>query len=295
LWKQFGIGEAISLLEIGEEEAVETLLTDVSSHRHRLIVRSNAPHEAGVASHGTFESIPAEATMRSLSHALQEILKQGTDTDPVFAIAQLAIEPALLGRMSNERRVSPRRNLWFVEAADSSFRRERISGTPVAAHVALLATNEEELLQCLRHVASFLETLPDLSFHCEWLWTGQQVWLVQADAADPSSEGLPTNLPANQYIQAKDSMPWRTPEQFTALKHFTSIEGSWRKLARPKLFRQLGLPSADVYVLSGVDWVNGGRKDNQELLADLARLCAQCLDHNAFRQFARHAQVTLGR
>jgi predicted house-cleaning noncanonical NTP pyrophosphatase (MazG superfamily) len=269
-WRAIGISSALSLLDSHERRAIEVLFGEAKRQRARLIVRSNAPVESSVRVHGTFKSIPADASMSSLAGALETVLGQSSILEEVFAIAQLAIEPGLLGHMSNERRVSVRRNVWLVEADESSFRQERISGTPASEPVELIANDEGQVLRCLRHVAGFLETLPEVAFHCEWVWTGQRLWIVQADAAAPVREGLP----ANRYIQGKSSDSWKAQGRFEILKHFTTLEGNWRKLRRPKLFRSLGLPSADIYVLSGSDWVSGGGKLNAHLSAELGLLCS---------------------
>jgi predicted house-cleaning noncanonical NTP pyrophosphatase (MazG superfamily) len=269
-WSVGGIAAALSRLDPDEQGVIEVLFSEAAKQRARLIVRSNAPGESGVGFHGTFKSIPADATLSSLASSLEAVLGQSSIVEEVFAIAQLAIEPGLLGHMSNERRVSARRNSWLVEAVESSFRLERISGTPASSPIDLVANDENEVVRCLRLVAGFLEALPEVAFHCEWVWTGQRLWIVQADAAGPPSEGLP----ANKYIQEKSADSWRTLAHFEILKHFTAVEGHWRKLRRPKLFRSLGLPSADIYVLSGLDWFAGGGKGNQLLVAELGRLCS---------------------
>lgn len=247
---------------------VQRFLEIASEEGSRILVRSNSPHELGFSSRGAFRSIPAIAAKDELFTAVDEVFQQSAD---LFAVLQIAIEPGLPGHMSNERRVTPRRSLWLIEDSDGRFRQERIEAPKSdQAPTSLLATTESELLQVLRHTAGYLQTLGDGYFHCEWIWNRKRVWIVQADSV-PLPSG---DLAANRYLRGADLWPLEFRPEWHGLKHFSKVEeGKWRKLRRTRIFAKCGLPTADVYLLSGDDWKSGGGAKNVELASDLERFC----------------------
>ena len=247
---------------------VQHLLDLATGARCRILVRSNSPKESGASGRGIFRSVPTTSDIQQLYRAVDEVLRQ----DPgLFVTLQLAIEPGLPGHMSNERRVSPRRSLWLIEDADGRFQQVRIDapGSEQPAS-SLAATSEDELLPVLRRIAGFLQTVGEGFFHCEWVWDRERVWLVQADAVQLP----PDDLMANLYLRGADLWPVKFTPRWAGLRHFSTVDAAqWRKLRRPKLFVECGFPTADVFLISGDDWKNGGGSRNPDLAMDLESLC----------------------
>jgi hypothetical protein len=249
-------------------EALDHLLRIATESGRRILVRSNSPNETGSSGRGAFKSVPTTHALEAVCSAIDDVLRQ----DPtLFATLQLAVEPGLPGHMSNERRVSQRRSLWLIEDADGRFPQVRIEAPKSDQSIdSIAATSEEELLGALRKMAGFLQTKQDGFFHCEWVWDRERVWLVQADHIQLSRDSPPANL----YLRGADLWPFSFTPSWIGLRHFNAVESAqWRKLRRPKVFAKCGLPTADVYLISGDDWRNGGGAHNAELAADLRLLC----------------------
>jgi predicted house-cleaning noncanonical NTP pyrophosphatase (MazG superfamily) len=258
----------LDLLPSVDKEAFFRFIDLAAGQSKRVLVRSNSPTETGTSGRGEFRSIPARGDVRSVCQAIDEVLAQ----DPtLYATLQLAIEPGLPGHMSNERRVSPRRSMWLVEDNDDRFPQLRIKAPKTLAPAQSLdASSEHAVLQVLRRIAGYLQSLDEGYFHCEWVWDRQRVWLVQLDSMDLPDELLDANL----YIQGADLWPFTFVPSWNGLKHFSQVNASkWRKLRRPKTFLKCGLPTADVFIITGTDWKEGGGAENPELAQDLVALC----------------------
>jgi predicted house-cleaning noncanonical NTP pyrophosphatase (MazG superfamily) len=108
----------------------------------------------------------------------------------------------------------------------------------------LHASHRAQLLDRLRQVAAHFTDSGHL-MHCEWVWDGHCVWIVQADRVSPAPGE------ADRYLGSRVTLP--TSE--TALKILRSLPpveaARWHKLARRTLMQELGMPVAPVYFLSG--------------------------------------------
>lgn len=250
-WSTSGIA-ALQQLTSCETSLLSELLAFAQTNNAQILIRSNSPLETGLKERGRFKSFAAKPVMSEVAEAINSVLSQGHDT-AVFALLQLAIEPGLPGHMSNERRVSPRKSLWLVEDSDRRFGQERISTNEFqdATEFQLGATSEREVLQRLRSVAGFLETQGLGYHHCEWVWNGRVVSIVQCDHVDaPKSD-----LPANQYVHKLEPFVREKNSEMPPLVHFSQVASeSWRKLRRPRIFRRLQFPTADVFLLTGTVW-----------------------------------------
>ena len=128
----------------------------VCTNPSKIFVRSNFADE-GIEQRGKAESFAVSPDIASLLEKIEAFLKAAYPT-PVFPMLQQAVEPALLGHMSNERRVSKRKDHWLVESEATSERHKLIqSGHSPATH-PLEARTEEELFSALRVVGSFSPT-----------------------------------------------------------------------------------------------------------------------------------------
>jgi predicted house-cleaning noncanonical NTP pyrophosphatase (MazG superfamily) len=258
-------------LPTDEFDLVRDYLASLSNSSSRVLVRSNAIMEGRLSTAGQYVSEATNADLDSVSEAVDRVCGSGLP-DSTYAVLQECIEPAMVGHMSNERRVSFERSLWLVEGlVKKGPTKIRAYGGDVEIDI-LKAYTEDNLLRTLRKVASYLYRLEQGYFHCEWVWDGQRVWVVQSDACPPSSIAPA----ANEYIRSSSRDVTRFVPNNPRLRHFLDvIENRWKKLKRPTKFHELGLPYADVYLLTGEDWGKSKSEDFMDLLPDLRDMCVE--------------------
>jgi hypothetical protein len=261
---------------LAEDSAVRTRLiklvtcaASASSEQARLLIRSNGPAECLHPGEGATAVVRAE--LSAVEAALEDALRDFVGSLP---LVQIAIEPSVLGLMSNERAWTPRRDTWLVEG------NLRLRGPEVARlrgttapdlEEALTASTTTGVLRCLRRVGGLLASR-DGEWRVEWLWDAERVWIVQADRLKPPQpDGI-----AMRYLTSRDARPPRrvieAPEQLTPPNP--------EQLTSPKLeawrtFRRLGWPTYPLHALTGADWRR--RRDRDELDAWLTQLCADLM------------------
>lgn len=226
------------------------------SPQGRLFVRSSAPEES-MRERGSFTSYPS--LRHGIEEAIQAVWQQAIDEQLVGAHVRIGIvvQPLLSvlvrGHLSNEFRISREYRQWTSEI-------EEPPGKAVQWRVARSVTAGKEALQCssidqldtvLRAVASSMST-PSRRFHMEWVWDGRQVWIVQADSVDevrgpaPGDAWAPTRgLP----ISAGSLVA------FKAFSQKNDEKDNWPKLRAVREFSSASLPTTDLFVLSGSEWL----------------------------------------
>lgn len=237
----------------------------------RLLVRSNSPTET-LHSRGALQSFSARPDIQSIATAVQNLI-ESVAPHLTFVLLQPAIEPGLLGHLSNERRVSRSRNRWLVEwvVRETSGPRQEfiLEAASAAPDSKLTASTEREVLTCLRKVAAFLSRQNSCRYHCEWIWSGHGVWIVQADQDPDQHEGE-----ADSYLSSRESWSISFEPRSGILLHFKDAPPDrWRKLYRPSLFAQAGLPVADIFLVSGESWNDIDANRKARLHDDLAQMC----------------------
>ena len=266
-----GVAQAFDRLPESDRQLLDAFLSsEVSEGRSAAVfVRSNSARE-DMNARGAYRSVAARPNLDAVLCAVGDVLHAGDDE--MCPIIQRAIEPGQQGHMSNERRISPTVARWLVEGLgppEETFGRMIIAGRVDRPEAPLRADSHRAVLARLREVAGFLSRLPPKRYHCEWVWNASRLWLVQCDRADPDER--PGE--ADGYLRASVS----SPPSFTSpalLRHFSSEPDRWRKLQRPRLFRSLGLPVADVYVLTGSEWEADRSSGAGRLYSDLAGMCS---------------------
>jgi len=270
--------ETITLSEAlrqDERQLLETFLhwpSQTGGRPSKVLVRSNSPSES-LRDRGTYRSYLADSTLEGIADAIRA-LRRSVDQDQVMClILQVPIEPGLMGHMSNERRVTADSNRWLIEGLNHSrpsMRHDIISSRRASAVTPsiLYAHSEREVLARLRVVGSHLRTLASGLFHCEWVWDGKQLWIVQCDEAsvDPSQT-------IKEHISTTDvaAPPF---EPTSSLRHFRDVPpGLWKKLTCPHHFSRVGLPVADIYVLRGDEWTSTDLALRGAIEVDLRRMC----------------------
>ena len=271
LLQQRKASEALRSLPPDELDLVQDFLASLVNSSSQVLVRSNATSEGRLSTAGRYISEVTTANLDSVAEAIDRIC----DSDPsnsIYAVLQECIEPAMVGHLSNERRVSFERSLWFVEGLVKKGPMKLRAHGDVDISV-LMASTESDVTEALRKVASYLYRLEQGYFHCEWVWNGQRVWVVQADACPPSI-AVPA---ANEYNRSYSGDVTRFAPATSELCHFLDVAESnrWKKLRRPVKFHELKLPHADVYLLTGEDWGKSKAEDFAHLLPDLRNMCIE--------------------
>lgn len=181
------------------EQAWNEVLDRIGARR-RILARSDGPDES--ASPGLH---------RTWATTLEEFAATSPGPSDRWPLLQVAVEPAAVGAMSNDRRLTPRRDLWVAEGPVVDlrprvvrFRRARSAGSEP------LRADHDDFLPALRRVAA-LPALREGRHRVEWVWDGAQLWLVQVDpVADPSTDPRATRL-----MRRRDQAVWsprQTPE-----------------------------------------------------------------------------------
>jgi predicted house-cleaning noncanonical NTP pyrophosphatase (MazG superfamily) len=178
----------------------------------------------------------------------------GTISAPEFGsstefalIIQCEIAARRRGHLANTRRVSRDRRTWLFESEESDTApavAARIRGTLVPAEPsALTCRREADLAKALREVATFLRS-HNRRFHCEWVWDGTRVYVVQAD----DEVTRPTARPGAARVLGLSSID---PARLECLIPALSATENWSKLECVRILRELGLPHGEVYALEG--------------------------------------------
>ncbi len=233
--------------KLGRELAqlLESARVDSDEGIARLLVRSNGPGEHGDPGGG--ETFVAPAEREALESVLHRALRASADSYP---LVQRAIEPGVLGLMSNDRRFSPRRDTWLVEGnlrlRGPELARVR-AGTGIRRG-ALRACRCSELLGCLRTVATWMARGSG-EWRLEWIWDGRRVWVLQADPL----LSAPADTELARYLRSRDRSGPRAEDSVVPRKLRGAKVDAWRR------FWALGWPSYPLEVVTGEQWRSGLR------------------------------------
>lgn len=236
--------------QTGSRSSLSDLIEQLSGDAKHLLVRSNGPEEAGRPA-----EMPTRVIGTSGQAAQREIVRIAAEHPgrEMLPLLQRAVEPAVVGQMSNERRFARSASRWIVEGMLSLKGPEVLIIRPgKTAEDALYARSRDELLRSLRSVAALLTRRPE-RYRCEWVWDGRRLWVVQADAALPVDDAA-----ARVYLTAK-------PPQARSTIVRGGIHESHRLFDSPKLttwraFAELGWPRPDVRAITGDEWAIYGSK-----------------------------------
>ena len=268
-WIASGRSAERALPDVGEESAIQELLSAARDSRSDVIVRSNSPVEAWNRHRGRFKSVVIGPDRLMLSQAIDEVMSQGTASTPVFAVIQLHVRSRVAGHLSNERRVSERAASWLVEEVEPGGRQSdywRV--TPRRGAQDLNATDRRGIANALRGAAGRLSA-GRRRVHCEWLWDGQRVWIVQRDVVEEeSSPRVAAYLTKPDKPSASQAVP-----DLEVIRELSEDEADgWRKLRKPVIFASLGMPRAPIFFIDGTAFFHQQRSGYPDLREDLRRL-----------------------
>jgi len=259
--KRSKIVECEEILKEGEIRLIAEAIKSLGiSNGGRVIVRSSSPKEK-IEVRGAFISKVSEATPEGIlascdsiyQHASSENIKKHFGSFDLALVVQIYIEPKLVGHLSNERRVSRRRQEWLYEF---EYRGKHLPIEPIGRFALkygkkrttraktgeLIVPDSKALISQLRSVAAYIDS-EGLRLHMEWIWDTQKLWIVQGDK-DPENR---TSSPRSYLTSIKSSQSTGTLKSFV---HASSIaHDKWHKLDCPKDFMKAGLHTADLWVL----------------------------------------------
>jgi hypothetical protein len=210
-----------------EERTALARLVDVAQRREtRLIVRSDSASE--IVHPGRQRTRVSDADFDSAISAIRRTMNElGRSGRP---IVQVAIEPSMLGLLSNERRITRTESRFLAEGFLDGRPIRWLRPRSIRARRALRAGSVTNVIEMLEHVLARLEESGQ-RLRIEWAWDGERVWILQAD-----NELSPPDPPSRGYL---DSAPARVSE-FLELPG-TDFRGV--KTRRTATLSLLGLPA----------------------------------------------------
>ena len=243
-------------------------LSPLLGHESKLLLRSDGPQE---------QYHPGAGRTIVVGNSVDEIcetLRAIRESDPlVWPLLQVAVEPAAVGALANDRRVSPRRDTWLVEGPTNAFiwGTQRVRGLRLAEAAGAPLSCGPRIRDALRLVAGHLEGM-DRRYRVEWCWDGGTAWVVQADE-------LPDAM-TDPLAQRHLMRPGRSAA--TGSKNQSVMTWTGPKANSHRLFSSLGWPvvpldARDVRQLSNAasasEWLQGLIRTHPEplvLRTDLA-------------------------
>ncbi len=240
---------AIASLPLGATDLLKSL-----SRSSRLIVRSSATGES-MRERGSYISVVTETGAQNVAECIAEVWDQAIREQQLSPRARIGIilQPFLAahvaGHLSNEYRLNREYRQWTntIDVPSRETSQWRIIPNGEAWAGSLTCASIGNIVGVLRRVAATLSSA-DRRLHLEWLWDGKQVWIVQADTV----EEYQGPAPGDAWAPTRG----RTvlPNELAAFRPFnpeSQSETNWPKLKGVKLFAASGLPTTQLYVLSG--------------------------------------------
>jgi predicted house-cleaning noncanonical NTP pyrophosphatase (MazG superfamily) len=245
------IPASLERLDVGEIARIRNWIREAAERSiSRLIIRSSVVGE-GLQERGLYESKTCEADPTQVLSLVEEM--RSTGGRDLALILQDFKTPQASGHLSNERRVTRRRDDWACEYDPASLVHSPPSTLRVRASVReafdeqpIKCTSQAELEGALREVASFALDQFDRRLHFEWVWDGQILWVVQVDGEEetisspPGSEWVPTPQPTIAPV-------------LTVFVPESNASRPWSKTECVREFRECGLPSPQVFILEDAD------------------------------------------
>ena len=256
------IAEAISIL-------------DFANHEH-FYVRSSGANES-ILERGKLDS---EKTI--LSSLIACIARLTGDAKHqlgleacVHWLVQPYVHPAAKGHLSNERHLRKDRRDWVAEFEGSSHSLPEVQDIPLRpwrdgrapSLKPLRCPYRANCLDCLKEVAKW-GYVYEKRFHFEWVWSGDQVIIVQADECLPSPDGVDPNRVFNL-----SSGPATRHENLRVFRVAVGKDfDSYRKLHNAEIYRSLGYDLSHFVILDDTETLRAllhGRIITEDLEHDL--------------------------
>lgn len=243
-------------LEKWSERCIRKIESSNLAISQKLIVRSSGTNET-LKDRGKFYSKTGDQAdfKETLRSCLEENLcdPDSQDQDINFVI-QAYIQPKEKGHLSNERRCSKEQRDWLGEIERQphsepfkvNYRRWRTDievdnacKKPIPCNLSI------NLQKSLMTVAAWAQSI-NSRLHFEWVWNGNNIFLVQLEKEITTGTFVPTNAlyPA-------------ISKEITELKIFREISKSdakrYRKIKNVFVYLDLELPIVPIYILDDMD------------------------------------------
>jgi len=251
-----------------------------------LIIRSSGTQET-IDRRGSLDSrvCNGDSILSTLKSLREDISNTATDLiGSVHWILQEHATPRKKGHLSNERRIAEKKRDWVVEVEVSpgmpgefhkiSLRQWRDKRNPSLDQLRCLY--RESIIDMLTQAAKWAHGQL-LRVHFEWVWTGQALFIVQADACESNEQGVdPKKLVTS--IAPKGDFDG------SGLKLFRPIIQedfeNYRKLKNVRLYTNIGYNVGTFYILDDAELIKSiltGKKCSKALLWDLKILTQRSL------------------
>lgn len=227
--------DVVSVLDADTGGLLFDRLIDLARAQNvQVVVRSDSGTENQRP--GQQRSRVAEPTRSAIFAAISEAMEDLGDEG--LPLIQLAAQPAVLGLMSNERRVTLRPGRFlaegFLDGPAVRWLGADIGG--VEANRPLEAASAHDVPKALRRAGGVLSA-EGRRVRVEWAWDGTHVWILQADPApllkdDAEAQAYLTSRTVGRSVRAD-----RINSNFSGLK-----------LARNELFHKLDWPAPKIEV-----------------------------------------------
>jgi len=242
-------------IELLDKEAVISgfsMLHETIGDSDEIIIRSNNKSES-IENRGSYDSYTT--SFEHLSSTITEICsKTDSSISSSSWIVQKHIKTVMAGHLSNERRLSRDKRDWFYELETKNngsvtecksqgrinirYWRDNTYPDTSTLKCEYAAKFDNVLLQVAKWAYSFGERL-----HFEWVWNGQEIYVVQVDNASKNQDGVdPKSLvkcPTNRF-------------NIGDLKVFRKVDlqdlNKYSKLLNTKIYTQIGYDMVDFYI-----------------------------------------------
>lgn len=205
----------------------------------RVLVRSDGPTEHARPGVGT--TVVTDATAKDIRRALTRI---GANDRTLWPLLQTLVEPAAVGGLSNDRRLSPRRDLWVAEGPVAKLRPGVVVLRSKSASCVPIGSLDSgsDLRTALRQVAAVCGDT-ERRTRIEWLWDGSKVWVVQVDVLT----NVETDPIACRNLRIRRPSRWHLPPP--AAPQLDAWDGP--KAESHRIFSALGLPTVPLFARRG--------------------------------------------
>ena len=214
-----------------------------------VIIRSSALIE-NFEQRGYYESSNSGVKHCDIKKEIVRLWEENSkllDSEISFSlIVQQYINPVNIGHLSNERRITKHKNQYHCEILDckNNFLGSRIIKLHKHdSHINEKTNITKDLLAAdLEKIVSY--NYND-SYHIEWVWDGKKVWIVQIDFEE---KNLNEDEPGLSW-KKRGKITESKIEPLSVLKELKSSSNSWKKAECVKTFKELDLPSGEIYLI----------------------------------------------
>lgn len=223
-----------------------------------IIVRSSAVSE-NFEERGLFISEPCKPKTilinQSINNIFEDFKKKCKNSSRIAIILQEYRKPIIQGHLSNERRVTSKKELWVIEKEIISERKIAVSKfkTPPENNRSLdysiySCLNIKSLNDSMAFIASWF-CRDDYRFHIEWLWDGKMFWILQIDEESNQKKGTNPGSDWNKGKWNKSNLDFHKQIELEVFETIETSRKNWPKISCVKSFRELKFPYWQVYIL----------------------------------------------